>query len=356
MSSQLREELLAVLRGRCQASCMPQAPNLLRWLENNWRPYAESSIERRPAVLRDLIVDACEKALEHKYLLPVVRAMLGVNLHDSARVTRQRILETMASLMPRHRSGPGDPAYSTRRMEQLERELICPEVHNALRTFLGKSVAPGLYPWHDYDLRVSLRQHKTEKELLTMRTDMEFTARLKHVVLVVTTDEGLADGLCQEFPEITDVFVPSVGWGLERVSVTCRDSREWVPVPLRQLDEVERAEWDAKLDPNSDVEIYVSAHESNYAPKRWRIVSDQEISLLDGYCYWSAARMLELRSMHFDYSSFPDGEDAEFDVKLRLGRSVKVQKDPGLQLVEIQVGSWVSPGNAVELTWQRPAR
>ncbi len=104
-----------------------------------------------------------------------------------------------------------------------------------------------------------------------------------------------------------------------------------------------------------DLRIYASAENTDASPTRWRIISDQEITRATRYCYWSAARPLFLRRAQFDYSAFPDVERLAFELKPRLGRRMTVGRHDDLGVIELEVGSWVSPGNAVELTWQERA-
>ncbi len=155
-----------MLRGRCLAASLNDAPHFVGWLKTNWPPLAGCQPADAPRLVRQLLVDAATASLDPPNLLPVVKIMIGASVADPARTTRQRILGLMAEAMPRHRSGAPGLAYSPRRMEQLEREVICPAVETALRLFLGKTSLPGTQPWLDYDLTITLRGHHANRELI----------------------------------------------------------------------------------------------------------------------------------------------------------------------------------------------
>jgi hypothetical protein len=348
----MSDELLVLLRGRCLDTAIRDASELVHWIRANWPPLADCADDQQARILRQLILDAVEACLEPKSLIPVVKIMIGQSMADPARTTRQRVLREMAAAMPRERYADG-PAYSTRRIEQLEREVIGPAVEAALRLFLGKSPQPGKDPWHDYDLKVTLRSHSSNPELVTMRTSMEFTARMRQTVIAVTTDELLADGLCQDLPEVTEVFVPSENWAVETIAVQVHDVGHWRPMPLHQLAADARQDvLKTELLDDNDLVLYASDSRPNNRSSRWRIISDQEVTVAEHYCYWSAARPLFLRTVTFDYSAFPYHQQFLFDIKSRLGRRIHVRHDAGLNTFDVEVDAWVSAGNAVELTWR----
>jgi hypothetical protein len=124
-------------------------------------------------------------------------------------------------------------------------------------------------------------------------------------------------------------------------------------MPLRRLSgEARRDVLKSELLDARDLILYASQSRPNNRSTRWRIISDQEVTVAERYCYWSAARPLFLRTVTFDYAAFPDHRQFLFDIKSRLGRGTHIQHDAGLNTFDVEVGAWISAGNAVELTWR----
>lgn len=368
ISKRAREELLVILRHAGSDTQIHDASHLLRELVVQGSALSERSREQIPLEFRKLVIEACDAHLSPSSYVSgdLIRGLFGAGAGAVARryVPRTQSLSLFNQLLSKLRDNPS-LKLTERRLQSIESGKVLPAVERALLSYLEKldlglsgDSAFEITPWENYKVSFSARASRVGSFIL--RVTCEFVADQSEILIAVTSDEIVADRLCSEMPSVTDVFVPSEGMSarpiLHMKSPTNSELANWVQVPLEEVDKKSEMLHLENQVIYPAVTFYCPGSEFTRADgsgRTYRLTSDQEILIDEGYCYWSAARRLKMRSVKADFSGFPNSEDYIFTVAPRFGKKVDVFEDQEAKWFEINANTWMDVGSSVTFYWRK---
>ncbi len=86
--------------------------------------------------------------------------------------------------------------------------------------------------------------------------------------------------------------------------------------------------------------------------RRVRMTSTQVITLVEGFCYWTAPRQVELHDIVVDYSGFPNAEAFDFSLRPRMGVPTTVNERPDARDCSLRVDTWATHGSGFHFEWR----
>ena len=307
--------------------------------------------EDKPEAVRSILVETVRRLpVNVRIAAAIMTGIEGPNLRSEPRtVTKTHMARALA--VQRH--GHANARVSARRVEQIEREEILPAF---LKLLAGRSTSSDDGNWTDYTLEMTLRP-ATHQGFAVLRTVETFVTTDSGVAIAVTELEDLADRLCSLYPTLTDIAVPSEQ-GKVRVAaftrVTADDLGIWESLPLHRLSAVDMHTRYPGLQ-SEDPDIFVLSSDNDKqggAFKTHRIVTDQDIKLTDGYCYWSAPRPVLVKAIRVDAAGLPGAEESILTLQPRFGVKSRVTEHEGMHLYEMAISGWIGPGSGFGLQWR----
>jgi hypothetical protein len=352
-SSDLTADILRVLRSRLSTESILKA----RALREHMEELDPSLVDADDSVVVARVKAAVEVAIrehmaEYDDLREATQIIAGLSPRSrGSRIGRERIKELAAQALPRRRMG-GEETLTTRRVEQIESSVIAPAVRDALQRSLG-TAPPVKTRWRQCRMQYHLTAIKPD--LIALRWHLEFISEQRTILLAVTSDPTIADGLCDRFPEITEVLVPSTGLELNSVfSVNVIDGDDEVEVPIVSATRADISDnLLAHLEELDIVEMAIARLPEAGRHLKVRIDSSQQISVREGYCYWTAPRHAELMDVDIDYAGFPNSDAYVFSLKPRVGVPARLFNGPDGKSFRMVINGWVTAGSGFELQWRR---
>jgi len=189
-----------------------------------------------------------------------------------------------------------------------------------------------------------------------MRIDLTFRTPQSRLLIAVTDDGALADGLCCRHPDLTEVLVPSTGVPTETALAVAvvhgGVEHELQPVEPNTMElgsELRDSLLEAGIDEIYAIEVPTALLADQ---NEIRLTATQRLSVDEGFCYWTAPRESLVRSIRIDYSGFPLRSNYRFRVRPRLGFPIEVREREDFHQEELRVDAWIAAGCGFELLWQ----
>jgi len=353
-TEEIKDELLAVLRGRLSNEAILASPQLTAWLR---LPVPKAA----PAAAAVQVRLAIERAITNGVppdLRPGLQAMCGLTAATKGhRVTRKTIHKEMGKVLPRRSYSPlHDVDLTDRQLLTIEREVLVPAVLRALQHETSASEA-----YDAADVRIKLRDG-TSPGRLAMTLEFSADVVTDRWIVGVTGDEITADYVCAVTDKVNEMLCPGHIRTESDIPVLRLNVRPLVAripraLPLQFVNHTSAAVAElvecTQLEDLSEVRWFVAeipeAHRRE--PVRLTFTSEHRIEYCGRYCYWSAARRMYLRTVVVDASDFPDRPAHVLCLQPFLV-SPAVGGDREMDgIYELAVDGFVEPGNGFAFIW-----
>ena len=353
-STEVSNELLAILRTRLSTESIARAESFLTWMGFIVPCSAPIAVATQ---VRSALVRAIDRLPDDLY--EPTRLMCGLSKTTSSpRTTRAQIHREMAKVLPRQsrKTLSYSVPLTPRRVLTLEEQVLLPAMLEALQALDTDSEV-----YDSVVVRLTLRAGSSDKEL---NLTIEFTAdvALDRWLVGITDDELAADYICALTQQVNEMLCPgplSDDKPLPKMQVSVRPLRMKMHRPmvvdLVPLDPLEVAQLTEQPELGHIERVYwFSGNIPRDSPGevvRLTFVQEQTIAYAARYCYWSASRRMYLRSLIVDASMFPNLRTHRLSLQPFLGVPASIGGREEEGIYDLTIDAFVDSGNGVAFIW-----
>lgn len=352
LTPQVEESLLRLVRGRLGPPTLSSETLAVHFVLAKFRDVYKEEGEAH-ALVRNRLRAAVESSDFDPDLRKFALAVMGFSAATSGSgLTRSRVLQIAGQVLPMRRvTDPADGGLSQRRLEQIERERLLPELVRAI----GAQSNQRRFGTEWLDCAIRMKAHKVNEDAGRYTLRIETTVRRSpgEILLASLENESAADWLCSEYPDVFDVYIPAPGGSVTFSAAVRLPGEPWRVLDMpRDYAAASAMERDHPALRNGRLIVWGAANRPQ-VDHELKVTVDVELRLYSDYFYWTVPRRTFLKRFEADASALPLST-RDFEILPRLSRVADVEEDQAMRVFALELNDWVLPGNSIEVRWRRP--